>query len=97
MNKREALYKELLEDKAVELWSNDKWNVGLEVWDNGVIHFFISDEYICANGIMYDEDGDCIKWDWTPFPNYVCEIANRKWVKAMYFQYKKEFTPHLCY
>lgn len=84
------MFKELKETGVVELWSNGKWNVGLEVWDNGVLHFYISDECICANGIMYEEDDTHVVWDWIPFPKYVKDKANAKWVKAMYWRYKKE-------
>lgn len=94
---REQMYKELVETGSVEVWTNENWSVGLQVWDNGVVHFYISGLNGCGNGMMYSEDDDCIAWDWIPFPKYAQKRAEAKWVKALYWRYKKEFTPSLCY
>lgn len=96
MNKEE-LYKTLVETGKVEIWSNQKWSVGLEVWDNGVVHVYALEDYVRANGMLYNEWSERVVWDWTPFPAYVSVKANMKKVKELYWRYMKEFTPSLCY
>lgn len=74
---------------AVEVWTNGIWSVGLEVWDNGALHIYASNDCICANGIMYSNI-DRVIWDWTPFPNYVRLVANQKRIHKAYRKFRGE-------
>lgn len=87
MNKQELLEK-LLETGSVRVWSNAKWEVGLEFWDNGSIHAYITDGWTYANGIKYDTDSieGSFAWDWIPFPKYVRDRANSNKMKWLYIQ-----------
>ena len=85
--------KEILEQLkkygAVEVWTNGIWSVGLEIWDNGALHIYASNDCICANGIMYSNI-DRVIWDWTPFPNYVKLVANQKRIHKAYRKFRGE-------
>lgn len=88
MRKYNELFEELKREGSVVVSKSGKWTIGLEVWDNGSCHVFVSDDCICANGIMYDEEGT-VMWDWMPFSDSAKAKANSRTVKKLYWDYKR--------